>query len=104
MWSGEQFEIKDYMDFEIGAHASRLFAVSKKESLCLYDANIRVNSIKVEGKTMELELDYATSDVDFTFSKKIKKIEQSGKVLEFTRDGKKTVLAKAEKGILKVTF
>ena len=84
--------------------ALSLYAVSKIEKICLYDANIRVNCVNVEGKVMELCLDYGTNDVEFTFSKKVKKIEQNGKVLEFTMDGKKTVLAKAEKGILKVSF
>jgi len=104
VWSGEQFEIKDSIDFVIRPHASRLFAVSTKDKVCLYDANIRVNSVKVEGKVMELCLDYGTNDVEFTFSKNVKKIEQNGKEIAFTKDGKKIVLANAEKGTLKVSF
>jgi hypothetical protein len=104
VWSGEQYEIKDCIDFVIRPHASRLFAVSTKDKVCLYDANIRVNSVKVEGKVMEICLDYGTNDVEFTFSKNVKKIEQNGKEIAFTKDGAKTVLGNAEKGILKVSF
>lgn len=104
VWSGEQYEINDVFKIEIEGHGSRLFAVNKKLSLCLYDANIRINSAIAEKNIMFLESDYAIKDVILSFSKMVKSIYVCGNEVEFKQEDNTVCFDVDRAGIIKVEF
>lgn len=102
VWSGEQFDLTEEAVFTINPHASRLLAVSKKDGLQLYDANIRINSSKVEKNGITLETDYAVKDVELFLSHKVKSIRLNDKKIGFTQKGSSVFFDAEEKGILEI--
>ena len=104
VWSGEQYDFSDKISFTVKPHASRLLAVSKKEGIQLYDANIRINAATVENNCMLLETDYAVKDVELSFSHKPVSILLNGNKVSFVEKNNTVFFDAEEKGTLKIEF
>lgn len=102
VWNGEQFDFSDKITFTVRPHASRFFAVSRKSGFQLYDANIRINSSKLEKNGITLETDYAVKDVELFFSHKVKSIRLNDNKIRFTQKGSSVFFDAEEKGILEI--
>ncbi|MBQ8359982.1 MAG: alpha-galactosidase [Oscillospiraceae bacterium] len=103
VWGGQQYTGSEF-SAEINKHGSRLIAVTKAGGLKLYDANVRVNSAKVQDNVMTLEIDYAYKTAELTFSAAPKSISCDGNELAFTVENGVTKLAVPGKTRLTVTF
>lgn len=104
VWSGESFNLVNTISFNVRPHASLLLAISRKEGIQLYDANIRINSVKADGQSLLLETDYAAKNVEISFSRKVKKISFTDKDISFTRRKNTVSFNIDEKSILKIDF
>lgn len=104
VWSGEQYTVTDGFTVEINRHGSRLLAVTKAGGIKLYDANVRVNSAKVENNVMTIETDYAYKTAELTFSAEPKAIACGGNTMPFVTEKGVTRLAIPGKCLLTVNF
>ncbi|MBR4016803.1 MAG: alpha-galactosidase [Oscillospiraceae bacterium] len=104
VWSGEQYPLTDAFSVLLPAHGSRLLAISKADSVKLFDANVRVNSAAVQGNTMTVEVDYAYKNAEFFFHATPKSVAFEGKELAFTVENGITKLAVPAKGRLEIAF
>ncbi|MBR5156467.1 MAG: alpha-galactosidase [Clostridia bacterium] len=104
VWSGKQYELDEEFKTEIEAHGSRMLAVSKKEGIQLYDANIRINDAKVENAVMFLETDYAVKDAELSFNKEVKSIYVCGNKVNFKQEKNTVFFDVTEAGTIKVEF
>lgn len=104
VWTGEQYSASDEFSVVLPAHGSRLIAVSKVEDVQLYDANVRVNSVRVQENELAVEVDYAYKQAEFLFHAAPKTVTFAGAEIAFKVEDGVTKLAVPEKGILKFTF
>lgn len=104
VWSGEQYEINNVIDFEINPHSSLLLAVNRKNIVSLYDANIRINKVSYNKNIMELETDYDAKDVELSFNRNVKSLSVDGVGLDFTKADGKVYADILPKGIVLVEF
>lgn len=104
VWSGESFDLVNAISFNIRPHASLLLAVSKNKGLQLYDANIRINSVKADGHSLLIETDYAVNSVELSFSEKVRSIYLDGESINFKQNGNSVLFDANTAGTLKISF
>lgn len=104
VWSGEQYDLINKVEFAVKPHTSRLFAISKKKGIQLYDANIRVNSVEADENALIIENDYAAKEAEFYFSEKVKKIYVNDKEVPFNANGNTVTFDIEEVGKIKFEF
>lgn len=105
VWSSKQWECTDEYTVTVEPHASRLLAVSRKDGIQLWDANIRINSAKELDGTLLLETDYAMADAELLCSEIPQKLLYNDMVIDFTVLESQVVrLNLPGNGILKVIF
>lgn len=104
VWSGEQYELNESFELKLAPHASRLLAVSLKSGVQLFDANIRINSVKVIGNKMLLETDYKFNGAELTLSDKVLEARFDGEKINFEKNAEKVCLDIPGKGTLELTL
>ena len=104
MWTGEQFGGVDLFSLDIPAHGSRLIAINIKNSISLYDCNIRINKAFISGNALCLEADYKEAKAEFTFNNKPKKVLFNDAEISWNACGKKVILSIPDAGALRFEF
>ena len=106
VWSGEQLDFSETAEFTLRPHTSRLLAVSKKDGLQLYDANIRINNAYAQENCIVIENDYPVREAEFFFSQSVKKVYVNEKEKSFTanNDGANIIFDIEETGKIKFVF
>lgn len=104
VWSGEQFELTDSYTLTVAARASRLFAVSRKGGVQLYDANIRILSASGDEESLCLATDYACKEAELTFDRPVRALYFDGVPLTFAAEGTTVSANLPGKGTLTVQF
>lgn len=104
VWSGEQFDLKTTFSIEIPPHSSRLFAVSKINSISLFDANIRINNVHAEENALILETDYAKNGAELFLNRCAVSVEFNGEAIPFEACENKILVDIPKSGALKILF
>lgn len=84
VWSGQQYECDGTYSDTVEAHGSRLLAVSRRDGIQLYDANIRINVAKVEDNRLTVETDYAFAEAELLLHDVPSKLFCNGEEMKFT--------------------
>lgn len=87
VWTGEQYEMNNTFSVEVPAHNSRLFAVSAKEGIQIYDANIRIVDACMCTGSLKLKTDYASKNAEITLSSPAKEVLFDGEAVAFENKG-----------------
>lgn len=104
VWTGEQFKNVDSVSVDLDCRASALFAVSREEGIQLYDANIRVNALCADEKSMTIETDYAQKECELKISRLPKKMFFDGETVDFRAEGDMVYFDLPGKGTLTLEF
>lgn len=104
VWTGEQLEAYDSISFNVKPHASMLLAVSKKKKYQIFDANARINDVKLSENELFVEFDYKTNDVELKLSEKVKNVLFNGAEIPWTYTNNQLNFDLPDKGIVKIIF
>lgn len=101
VWSGETFELKNFV-IELDAHQSRLLAVSEKKTALLIDANIRINRAKESHGKLILETDYGEQETELTLTRTPSKVLFDGCEIKTETNENKLCFAVPAKGTIEI--
>ena len=102
VWSGEQIELSDSVEFILSARDSRLFAVNAKNSV-IYDSNVELTDMSYADGVFTAELSYPY-DCEITLAKSPREILINGELVDFTCDGNVVKFAAKCKGKITIRF
>jgi hypothetical protein len=103
VWTGEQIELTDSVDFTLNARNSRLLAVNEKSSAVIYDSNVELGNMAYAEGVFTAELSYPY-DCEITLAKAPESVAVNGEAVEFVFDGKILKFAAKCKGKLTIYF
>lgn len=104
VWTGEQFPMDNTYCVAVAAHSSRLFAVSAKEDVQVYDANIRILDVCSCSGTLKLKTDYASKNAEIILSEPAKEVRFDGEAIPFKTKGNILCFDLPDAGILEITL
>ena len=105
VWTHETFELAagKSLSFTLGAHGSMMLAVCEKD-LVLQDANVKVNTVTRDGKSLSVDCAYAYPEAEFLFSAKVKGVKFNGKAVKADIKNGLCKMELKEAGVYTFTF
>ena len=80
-----------------------MLAVCEKD-LVLQDANVKVNTVSKDGKTLSVDCAYAYPEAEFLFSAKVKSVKFNGKAVKAAVKGGLCKMELKEAGVYTFSF
>lgn len=103
VWTGEQIELSDSVEFTLKARNSRLLAVNEKSGAIVYDSNVELTDMRCADGVFTAELSYPY-DCEITLAKAPKSVAVNGEAVEYVLDGKTLKFTAKCKGNLAISF
>ena len=101
VWSGEQKEFKNQIEYILPPHSSRMFSLNVADGTQIFDSNIRLE--KVDAENISFETDYE-ADAELLLNTKPERVFFNGEIIDFTYEDGLTKFHVPEQGILSFEF
>ena len=103
VWSGAQTLFTEKFAVTVGAEESKLISITRKSKYAIYDANIRLRNVKVDGNCVVATTDYG-AEAECVFDKMPCKITFNGQDVSFTKEGRYVTFTVPSAGEICFTF
>ena len=103
VWTGEQYELSDSVDFTLEPHGSRLLAVSEKQPVAIYDSNVKLEDVKLCDNTLSAKVFYP-AEAELTLNREVRALTNNGKKISFKIIENKLSFEISEAGEIEITF
>ena len=103
VWTGEMCEL-DGFEVTLPPHASALLAISRRDSVLIHDADLRITSAEALPNGVAFVSDYGVKSAHITLARSAKSVTLDGQPLDFAAQGNTITLDIPHSGRLEITF
>ena len=101
VWSVEQKELKDQIEYTLPPHSSRMFSLNAADGTQIFDSNIRLE--KIDADNISFETDYE-ADAELLLNTNPERVFFNGEIIDFTYEDGLTKFHVPYQGILSFEF